>query len=247
MGLVIEKTARILQLVSEREPCSLKDLTAATGMNKSTLFLILKSLVEVGFLAKGDDSSYSLGQALFRLTGKRRYAERLRLFAQDIAEQLRHDVDEAANVNTIDGISYTRIAASDTLQAVKVDNDLLNQTRFYRSATVRVLLAHALPELRERIIAAIGLPIQEDWPGISDHEQLIAALDRIRSDGIADRVIANGQVIYLAVPVARPGGEAPVAIGVCMPAFRFKDQHRVLVLKCLYPAARRLALILAET
>lgn len=247
MGLVIEKAARILQLISEHEPCSLKDLTAATGLNKSTLFLNLKSMVEVGFLSKNDDSSYSLGPELFRLTSRRRYAERLRLFAQDIAEQLQHDVDEAANVNTIDGIRYTRVAASNTLQPVKVDNDLLNQTRFYRSATGRVLLAQAQPELRERIISAIGLPSREDWPGIGSHEQLITALDRIRSDGVADRVIADGQVTYLAAPVPRPADAPPVAIGICMPSFRFKDKHRVLVLKSLHAAARRLALMLAET
>jgi len=229
MGLVIEKTARILRLVQENEPCSLKELTALAGMKKPTLFLILKSLVKVGYLEKSPDNMYSLGPTLFDLTSTRRFKEKRRQLTISVAENLSRRLNEAVTIACMRDLSYCRLASVDSRQTVKVDRDVLEDTSFFRNATGRILLAHADAATLDSLLAEFGLPSPDEWDGVDEKKTLLAELAKIRSEGIAYRRLPDDQVLFVAAPAFDKQGSRILAIGVSVPIFRFERQQKEVV------------------
>lgn len=245
MGLVIDKTAKILELVSEKEPCSLKELTVATGMKKPTLFLILKSMAEVGFLCKSADNRYSLGPLLFQLTRQRRNEERIGKLINTAAEQLAQEINEAVTVAAIAGTAYSRLVSVDSNQTVKVSNAVLEEMRFYRNATGRILLAYSDAALVKSIVDNMGLPRPEEWDGVDSLSKLTAELQKIRAEGIAIKSSQDGQAVFIAAPVSGTADGRPLSVGVSIPAFRFTGKHKENVIAALVTVARNLSSALA--
>ncbi len=237
MGSVIEKTALIMQLVSEHEPCSLKELTLATGMKKPALYLTLKSMVEVGFLDKSADNRYHLGPMLFELTKARRNEENARSLITSAAETLVAELNESVTVAAISGTEYRQLLLIHSNQTVRINDRVLGEMKFYRNATGHVLLAHASRNLRDKIIKIVGLPEPEDWPGINSREDLEDELRKIREAGIDFRKSVDGQAVFIAVPVA---GEQ-LALGISVPGFRYQGEHAKKIEKALRNAARHLS------
>lgn len=241
MGMVIEKTAKILTLVKEHEPCSLKELTELTGMKKPALYLTLKSLVEVEFLSKSSGNQYSLGDGLFRLTSQRQENETAMQLVNEAAREIAAELNESVSVASIEGLEYHRLFMVDSNQTVKVSDVIFGEKKFYRNATGRMLLASADDSLRAKIVDGIGLPDKNDWRGINDIGLLKAELDKIKKDGISRKDTDDGQAVFIAVPVANWTGGMPLAIGVSIPAFRFTGRHKSRVVGVLTGIARQLS------
>ena len=238
--MVIEKTAKILELVKEHEPCSLKHLTELTGMKKPALYLTLKSLVEVEFLSKSADNQYSLGEALFRLTSQRQENESAMRLVNEAARQIAAELNESVSLASIEGLEYHRLFMVDSNQTVKVNDVIFGEKKFYRNATGRMLLASSEEKLRTKIIDRIGLPGEDDWRGIKDSGVLKAELVKISKDGICRKDTDDGQAVFIAVPVANWTGGLPLAIGVSIPAFRFTGDHKAKVISALTGISRQL-------
>lgn len=61
----VEKIYRILEIIAESsEPLSLVQIVKITNFNKSTVYSLLHSLSDVGFLKKNDDNTFELGYSI---------------------------------------------------------------------------------------------------------------------------------------------------------------------------------------
>lgn len=220
MGLVIEKTSRILDIVSKKEPCSLLELTECTGMKKPTLFLILKSMVKVGMLEKNPENMYSLGKKLFELTAGRKCDRKLTEAAEEAGTMLNSVINEGVIVSGISDFEYQILFSIDSKRLVKVSNITIAEKSFYRNATGRLLLAHSPERVRNKIIERKGLPQFSEWPGISSLEELHQELDRIKKMEFLEKL--SDEAVFVACPVYGPGKEI-YAIGINIPAYRYNE------------------------
>jgi DNA-binding IclR family transcriptional regulator len=96
------------------------------------------------------------------------------------------------------------------------------------------------PAEQNDILRKHGTPGKR-WDGIASKAGLKKALAVIRKEGRALSPSADGQAMRIAVPVFGPDSEVWAALGVSLPASRFRGKHRTTVVKKLEQAAEAMA------
>ena len=126
-------------------------------------------------------------------------------------------------------------------QNLQVRSDIVSSTEVYRTVTGRLLLAYLPDERLESFIIARGLPGR----GVKTRAQLIAALRKIRKDG---KVIDTSQpeIAAAAYPIWQ-NDTVVAALGLFLPKFRFKGEHRRKVLAGLEATANEITRRLTES
>jgi len=123
--------------------------------------------------------------------------------------------------------------------ALRVDETVGLGANAYGTPTGRLLLAHATPDEVELFVAENGLP-GAAWPKAPDRGRLERALAAIRQHR-GSVVVAGPEIAAAACPVFE-GGRAAAALGVYLPAFRFRGPTRTQVMDGLKAAADRIAM-----
>jgi DNA-binding IclR family transcriptional regulator len=236
---VLSKTAKILDLVSLHKSCSLKELTIMTGMKKPTLFVILKSLINIGYLDKDSESNYVLGKKLCELTNSVRMDDSLASIAREAAWELSQKVKEAANVGIFrNGKRYT-IASFSYSQSVTVNDNLFKSTPVYNSATGMLLIAYLDEKDLDKIIHENGLPKDEKGQEMSlnNLKKLFAG---IKKEKLFIKMTQDGQVAFISVPVFGKDGKICAALGVSAPSFRLDDAHKAEIIDNMQKVSKRI-------
>lgn len=234
---VIERAFGVLELLAADEPLTLRELTARTKLNKSTLCVILKSLVDLGYARKTDQNGeYATGPKLQETAFPSRKRGILARVAEKAVWELSTATHEAVNAAMVHkGERYT-LAHATFRQAVMVDTHLIAGGTFYTCATGRLLLAHMARGQQQETIARLGMP-GAAWAGICSPEDLAEALAALRQQEVVMVTPPGAEVQYVAAPVVGPSGEAWMALGVSLPASRFRGEHRDGVLRALQTTA----------
>ena len=221
------------------------DVARAAGMDNATAFRMLNTLVALGYVEKVENSRR------FRLTfkcldlGFNAIARSdIRALGRPLLRSLVGDRIEAASIGVLDGhevVYVERIQAG--LQRLAVDVRVGNRVPAFSSALGRAILAH-LPLADERAILEAHPPEQLTQFTVTDIEQLLAEIAKVRQDGFAvsDQETVTGLRV-LAAPITDVDGIPIAAMSVAAPAFgqsleQFIDAARDATCE----AARRLSL-----
>lgn len=242
---VLDRAFEVLEFLSSAEgnTATLSQMEAATGIQKTTLSNILKTLETAGYVAHPQKrKGYRLGYRLYLLAGPDFIFNKIEILARDEVKLL-HDVfaETVVLASEKDG-QRVIIKVMECQEGITAR--IPHSKDLYLSATGRVMLAN-YPENRIRsIIARIGLPSPRNWDGIRSEEDLMRELAVIRNDGFcvsADHADIKG----IAVPIVV--GKLPVAaIGVCIPKFRCTTSKVTLVKHVLDECALSLQKKIAE-
>lgn len=237
---VLKRSSDILELLSREKKTALKNLAVLTKLKKPTLFVILKSLIEIGFVEKTEDIKYKLGEKLFELTRSSREKNTILAIAEEIVENLAGEIKESVLVAKIYNGERCTIASAVYRQTVMVDTSILKKTSFYENATGRVLLAYLDDSELKKIVKMDGMP-GDEWPEVHSYTELKQALSKIKSSKIAFKTTNDGDAQFLAVPVFGPDNNMQAAIGVSLPSIRFKGKHKKEVMDKLKAAGERMS------
>ena len=237
---VLKKTSDVLALIGREGSLSLKELCAVTGLKKPGLFLILKTLTELGLVRKTTENEYEIGERLCRIVRPSLLKNSLLAIAgrhaRDLAEAIREQVVVAAFYR---GDRFV-IARASVQQSVIVNTDVTRRQRLYETATGRVLLSQVDETQLKTITGTYGLP-GDRWKEAATWRKLKRALREVAERGIAFHGSPDGQALSLAVPVHGPEASPPVAMGVAIPASRFMAAHKREVLTGLKSVADRMS------
>ena len=237
---VLKKASDVLELIGREGGMSLKNLCAATGLKKPGLFLILKSLTELGLVRKAGANGYEIGDRLLQIAHPAMVRNSLLAIAGAHARSLAEEIREEVVVSVLHKGERFIIARASVQQSVMVNTDVQKRRMLYETATGRVLLA-SLDESALRSIAEVhGLP-GDRWPRVVTFRGLRRALSEIAEDGIAFKTSGDGQANSLAVPVFGSDGKVLAAIGVAIPASRFTGERREKVVQGLRSVAARMS------
>ena len=156
-----------------------------------------------------------------------------------VAEPLMADlvkrVNETVLIVILRGQERFIILQIDGNQNIQVGRDLFQQDNIYQTATGRLLLAHSDKKDLNDFIAENGLP-GSVWPEASSQSKLESALETIRRQGWVSYKTA-GDVTGIAYPIyekdkSRLEREKVIAaLGLFLPAFRFKGAHKTAIMK----------------
>ena len=171
---------------------------------------------------------------MYYLSRQSAYRSDLIAAAEEPMGALAKNVNETVLLATLRGRERFIILQVEGNQSVQVGRDMFMKDTIYQTATGRLLLAHLGEKELKSFMAGNGPP-GPGWPEASSVQKLKAALAEIRSRGWVMNRTAGG-VIGLAYPVA-DGARVAAALGLFLPAFRFKGRHKSAIMAGMAEAA----------
>ncbi|WP_127143877.1 IclR family transcriptional regulator [Pelagibacterium montanilacus] len=147
---VIEKAFVALEAMNKlARPASLKELAAITDLPKPTLFRILQTLVELGYVDQDSARSrYGLSLRLFHL-GRGDSFEDVRQRAMPFMEPLHRRFNETINLGVLEGGSVFYVHFIETTRNLRWQVRPGTQDPFYCTSLGRAMVAH-LPKARQK-------------------------------------------------------------------------------------------------
>lgn len=213
---LIERVVAVLETFSaERTVQTASEIGRRAGVPSSTAHRLVADLVRAGLLERDEEHRIRLGLRLWELALRGSTALRLRQAALPhmevvqaaIREHTQLAVLEQAEALFLERLSHPEAGANITRIAGRLP--------LHASSSGLVLLAHADPALRERLLKA---PLRSVGPGtITDPVRLRQVLSEIRQSGY---VIAQGSMAGESTGVAVPIRESGVvfaALSVVLP------------------------------
>ena len=225
-------------IAAEPEGLTLAEMAAAIASPKSSLLLILRPLVERGYLTHRN-ARYRLGTEAFRLastiTARRSFPEVLRACMESLAERTGETVYVAALDK--DACTSTYVEGVASRQPVRYWVPIGTSRPLYSSAAGLCLLAHQDADWRKDYVRRTPLkPLTRRTQ--TDPEQLLRRLEEIRRDGLSFSV---GEAVIdasgMAAPIHNPDGTVTMALLVAAPVLRFQDASEHLRRSVIVAAA----------
>jgi IclR family acetate operon transcriptional repressor len=237
---VLHRALGILEELSARGSGSVKDLAASTGLKKSTLCNILKTLTQLGYVTKAERGRYRLGPKLGQIAHPQLQQDALARLGREAVPALADATGESAQLVVLrDGERYV-LAETRSREDLIVNTVVLGITAVGSAGGRAVLANRSDEELKEALQRAKSAGAA----GGESFGELKAALQKVRDEGLSEYRPRGRDVVALGVPV-RCGTEVVAALGVFLPSVRFRGKHRTEVIELLKRAGREMSLRLS--
>lgn len=216
---------------------ALTELAEVSGLPMPTIYRLMRTLVNRGYVRQDSSKRYALGPRLIRIGET---AERLLgTWARPALAQLVDEVGETANMALLEGDEAVYVAQVPSRHSMRMFTEVGRRVRPHCTGVGKALLAQ-LPDAAVReIIARTGMPAYTAHT-IVEPAALMRELGRIRERGYAlDEEEQEIGVRCVAVPVA--GAPALTAISVSGPQARLTHDAIKDVVPIMHHAADQLA------
>ncbi len=244
---VLNRAFDILDYLSAEpdRPKRLGQIAGDLGLHPATCANILKTMVRRGFVDQaGPKQGYTLGPTAYRLARSGPYRKDLVAASEPPMTALARELRETVLISVLRGHERVVPCQVDGDRDLQVHSDITSISGMYESATGRLLLAFLPDERLETFIIARGLPGKGVWLGVKTGTQLNAALRKIRKD---EKAVDTSQPEIAAAAYPIWQDETVVAaLGLFLPKFRFRGDHRRKVLAGLEATADEITRRLAQ-
>ncbi|GAB6935616.1 IclR family transcriptional regulator [Calditerricola yamamurae] len=216
-NVTLVRAMRVLDLFRDHEQLSLSEITARSGLPKTTVFRMVSALVDMGFLTRDAGGAYRLGLRFLEFGWL--VAERLdlRRVALPVMQALRDEVGDAVNLVVRDGTEAIYIEKVEALHPVRVYTRIGRRAPLYAGACPRILLAYLPESEQERYLHHVTLtPIGAGT--ITDPQRLRAVLRETRQCGytVSHSELETGSSA-VAAPVFDHTGQVVAGLSVAGP------------------------------
>ncbi|GMQ77778.1 MAG: IclR family transcriptional regulator [Anaerolineae bacterium] len=237
---VVEKTIRVLRVLSDGRARTLTDISQEVDINTSTTFRLLATLVNQNFLEVDDVTGrYQLGFACLELARSYQTGSELLRVARPQLKKLRDTTKETVHLAALDGIEVVYLEKLEGLHAIGLMSSRVGRRApAYCTGVGKALLSHIDPEF---ILENMkwGNLIRFNERTIIDPDELLEHFRETRRRGYAlDEGEHEREVRCVAVPIFDQRGEAIAAVSVSGPKSRMDpiDQNEDLIQLTLHTA-----------
>jgi DNA-binding IclR family transcriptional regulator len=211
-----DRIVRVLEtFTAERSMQSAAEIGRRAGLPSSTAHRIVDELVDAGLLERDEDRRVHLGLRLWELALRGSTALRLRQAALPHMEQVQARIREHTQLAVLEqdeALFLERLSHPDAGANI---TRIAGRLPLHASSSGLVLLAHAPPTLRERVLTG---PLRALAPEtVTDAARLRRLLAEVRRTGV---VVAPGSIESVSTGVAVPirdAGEVVAALSVVLP------------------------------
>lgn len=217
----LDNALSILNLFIANRELSPGEVSALSGINKSTVFRLLATLESRGFLLRGEGNKYRLGLKLFTL-GQLVYT-RMELVSiiHPYLEKLAKATGESSHLSMMDDsthIIFLDKAVSTSL--LKMDTPLGFRVYAHLTGTGKAILAYETDQAVNQYLKAAEFPAQTAH-SVRTAKQLLEILDQIRTDGYAcDSEECEIGLTCFAAPILDASGHPVAAVSTSGPTTR---------------------------
>ncbi|MFB9277493.1 IclR family transcriptional regulator [Cohnella cellulosilytica] len=221
----MERAHRILELI-RHEPGKLRliDLSKRLDLNKSSMFVLLHTLEELGWVTKDANDTYSLGRMLgvwgHAFASQFDLNERFR----EEAGRSRDKLGETIQLARLEGNQALYLGKVEAPSRVKLVSEPGMRFPAHATALGKALLAWRRRDELERILDE---RLEELTPNtVTSRAALLAQLEQIRSAGFAteEQESAMG-FCCVAAPVLDSAGAAAAAVSASIPVHKWEESR----------------------
>lgn len=233
----VNRAFDLLELFLEcRHPIGVGEAARLSGMPKSTVFRLLRTMEGRGYLSRDEDERFLLTDRLFR-TSDRQGESDLQRAAKPVLDGLRDTCGETVGLHRLEGDERHCIGAAEGVRTMHTSGRVGSRAPLYSGASSRAILAFLPTGRWEEIVQRTGLaPLTANT--ITDPVRLRAELGRIRTSGYA---VSHGEwsdgITSVAVPLFDAVGTVVGSLNVSGPTFRFGEEKIRLMVGALKAAA----------
>ncbi len=212
---------------------ALSELAEASGLPMPTIYRLMRTLVNGGYVRQQPSKRYALGPRLIRLGDLA--GRLLGTWARPALIELVAETGETANMAVLDGDEAVYVAQVPSKHSMRMFTEVGRRVQPHCTGVGKALLAQLPAETAEAIIDRTDL-VGHTPHTITDRAALLAELDRIRVQGYAlDDEEQELGVRCVAVPLI--GAPATAALSVSGPSGRMTPE----VIETVVPVMRRTA------
>jgi DNA-binding IclR family transcriptional regulator len=224
---VAEKLFAIADAFQGGRELTLAQVTAATGLPRSTAHRLLAEWVRWGGLTRGDDGIYRVGLRLWRLGVRESSSRALRSVARPYLLDLLEATGEHVHLAVLDRLGATyleRLSASD---AVATISEVGTELPLHATGVGNVLLAFAPVELLAEVLEAGPEKFMPNT--LTTERALRARLAEVRATDLARTTEELTPGSYsVAAPVRDRGGSVVAAVSIITHVDRRDEPQLVL-------------------
>lgn len=221
----VMRSMALLDLFVQHHALTFQEMIDLSGIPKTSVYRMINSLEEMGFLEKHENGTYQLG--LIFLKYGQLVANRLdvREIAYPEMKKLHEETKEAVNLIIQEGYEAIYIEKIDYHQKVRLYTAIGRRSPLYAGACSRILLAYMEPKEIEQYIKETDL--QSFAQGtITDPEKLYSKLEQARTDGftVSFSELEN-HTAAIAAPIYNANGEVIAGLSIAGIEANYSDHH----------------------
>jgi len=230
---VVEKTIRVLRVLSDGKARTLTDISQEMDINTSTTFRLLATLVNHNFLEVDDlTGEYQLGFACLELARSYQAGSELLRVALPQLRRLRDFTKETVHLAALDGMEVVYLEKLEGLHAIGLMSSRVGRRApAYCTGLGKALLSHKDPEAILENMEWENL-IRFNERTIIEPDALLKHFEETRRRGYAlDEGEHESEVRCVAAPIFDQNGETIAALSVSGPKSRMDpiDQNEELI------------------
>jgi DNA-binding IclR family transcriptional regulator len=200
------------------------EIAAHLGCAKTSVYRIVMTLVEYGYLARDDDKTVRLSRKLLAMGSRTLAEEDLMTVAVDILKTLRDKIKETVLIGTIVETELVVLGQVLGSQPFKFSLNLGTRLPLHTAAPGKAILAWLPAPERNSILAKISFPRFNDHT-ICDVKQYTQELEQAALDGYAlDRGEQLSGIHCVAAPILNRFGYPIAAIWITGPVDRIRHE-----------------------
>jgi DNA-binding IclR family transcriptional regulator len=214
---------------------ALSELTEVSGLPMPTIYRLMRTLVNRGYVRQEPSKRYALGPRLIRLgDGASRL---LGTWARPVLAELVDEVGETANMAVLEGDEVVYVAQVPSRRSMRMFTEVGRRVQPHCTGVGKALLAQLPTEVARAIVDRTGMEAHTPRT-FTDPEALLAELVKIRKQGYAlDDEEQELGVRCVAVPLT--GAPTPAALSVSGPSGRMTPEIVQQVVPLMRKAADR--------
>jgi DNA-binding IclR family transcriptional regulator len=234
---VLQKLFIVLEAFSELgDPMALARLTEATGLPKPTIYRVVQTMVDLGYLSQDPASGLYSRTSAFEWLGRGCLPGHLRQLYRPAMEALRDRFDESFVLIVLAGLKIDCLLAVETTQLLRCMVGPRRGLPWQVTAGGRAIAAFLPLAEREDLIARSDMQPRTPQT-VRSKRQLRAKLDEIRADGWAAQA-QESEIGVSAVAVPLFEGDRPIAaLAAVVPHVRMTETLRRQMIQALLAAA----------
>jgi DNA-binding IclR family transcriptional regulator len=243
---VVRSTFHILEELARSQPLGLKEITQKTNIAKSTVFRILNTLMQIGYVIRDSNRDYRISPALGRLVNEESFSEELRRLALPLMLELRNKFGETVNlgVQQFDKVTYVEVVPSEF--ALRLQESRGASVPVHASALGKAILAFSPQDVVERLVRHHHFEILTPNT-ITRADDLLAEIKRVHTAGFAfDRGEGSLLAVCIGAPILDAEGNAVAAMSISGPASRFNPKRDSPVITSLLKTTAELSRAVAR-
>lgn len=236
---VLGKTFALLELIATRaeRPTLPSEAATALCLNQATTVRILKDLLGLGYLTQiSRNKGYVLGPMAQSVFARNHYQTNLIQAAAPLVSQCARVVGASVVLAVLQGTRRYVLLHENCNPRMNIDVSALYYEDIFVTATGRVLLAHAPPEVLSAILRQTGLPGKRQWMEAGTGSALRGELAKIKRTGYTAFRSGQTDLFIMACPVFI-NKTCAAALGCSFPGSDYSRQNHMQTLKAVRETA----------